>query len=69
MKESKSAKVCQCHSCNQLFAYSDLSSNPRYRHISSCCHASYSILSPKLDRFFDKYLDVNNDPRYYEYKR
>lgn len=66
--EEKTPLVCQCHSCNQIFNYSELSEDPRYRHLSPCCQSSYSVLSPELDDFFEKYLDVNNDPRYYEYK-
>jgi len=60
-------RLCQCHKCNQTFNYSNLSDDPKERHLSPCCKASYSVLDPKLDKFFEKYLDVNNDPKYYEY--
>lgn len=57
--------TCQCHTCNKVFSYSDLNQDISKRHISPCCQASYSVLDPKLDKFFDRYLDVNNDKRYY----
>lgn len=56
--------LCQCHKCGETFNYMQhMDSNK-----SPCCHSSYSILDPSLDQFFSKYLDVNNDQRYYEYE-
>ena len=59
--------LCQCHKCNNLFKRTLLSSDPKERHMSPCCEASYSTLDRKLDRFFLKFLDVNYDEKYYEY--
>lgn len=58
----------QCHKCHKIFKYSDLSQDTSKRHESPCCNSSYSVLSAKLDKFFEQYLDVNNDPRYYTYE-
>lgn len=60
---------CQCHKCNQVFDYSELSEDVHQRHISPCCNSSYSVLDLWIDEFFDKFLYVNNDRKYYEYPR
>ena len=62
-------KKCQCHKCKHIFDYSELSEDVSQRHLSPCCNSSYTVLDRELDRFFEKYLDVNNDKRYYEYGR
>lgn len=61
-------KKCQCHKCKHIFNYSELSKDVSQRHKSPCCSASYMILDIGLDKFFEKYLFVNNDRRYYEYR-
>lgn len=55
--------LCQCHKCGNTFLYVKYQDSVR----SPCCNSSYSILDPDLDRYFQKFLDVNNDPKYYEY--
>lgn len=59
---------CQCHKCHQVFKYSELSKDVHLRHQSPCCKSSYTVLSAELDAFFSKNMDVNNDPRYYDYE-
>lgn len=58
---------CQCNKCKEVFSYSKLSSDIKMRHKSPCCQASYTILDRSLDQFFDKFLYINNDPKYYNY--
>lgn len=67
IKDSKIVK-CQCHKCKKVFEYTDLSDDVYNRHLSPCCKSSYHVLDADLDSFFDKYLYVNTDKRYYEYK-
>lgn len=59
---------CQCHKCKKVFEYTELSDDVHCRHLSPCCGSSYHVLDADLDSFFDKYLYVNTDKRYYEYK-
>ncbi len=61
----KTKTLCQCHVCGNLFEYSNLPEDNRIKHISPCCRSSYSVLSPVLDRFFQKFYDINNDEKYY----
>ena len=58
----------RCHKCRNIFNYSDLSEDTTQRHKSPCCGSSYSALSAKLDKYLEKFLDVNNDLKYYEYE-
>lgn len=59
---------CQCHKCKQIFDFSELSEDAGLRHVSPCCKSSYHILDAKLDKFFERYLYVNDDARYYDYR-
>lgn len=67
IKDSQIVK-CQCHKCKKVFEYTELTDDVYNRHLSPCCKSSYHVLDADLDRFFDKYLYVNTDKRYYEYK-
>lgn len=58
---------CQCHKCKEVFDYSSLSTDVKKRHVSPCCGASYSVLNRSLDQYFEKFLYINNDSKYYEY--
>lgn len=60
----------QCHQCNEIFDYSELSQDVKGRHISPCCGSSYTCvdLEHKLEWYLDKFLYINKDPKYYEYK-
>lgn len=58
-----SETLCQCHHCGETFPYKLIEREIK----SPCCHSTYSILDPDLDRYFQKYLFVNNDSKYYEY--
>lgn len=66
---NSSETKCQCHKCKEIFSYSELSEDVKMRHQTPCCKASYSVLNRSLDQFFQKFLDVNNDKKYYEYKK
>lgn len=63
----KEELMCQCHTCGETFLYSNLSINPKNKHISPCCRGSYSVLDRRLDAFFEKYLEINSDLKYYTY--
>ena len=58
---------CQCHKCKQIFHKSQLSSDVQKRHLSPCCNSSYTVLSKSLDIFFEKYLYINTDLKYFNY--
>lgn len=58
---------CKCNACGHIFDYSELSKDVKQRHLSPCCKSSYHNLDPELDNFLERYLRVNDDPKYYEY--
>lgn len=68
MSEGDKIKLpCQCHKCKQVFSKSQLSKDIKMRHLSPCCKSSYTVLNRSLDHYFQKFLYVNTDPKYFQY--
>lgn len=61
---------CQCHQCNRVFDYFELSQDVKEKHVTPCCKSSYTIIDfdSRTEWYFNKFLYVNKDPKYYEYK-
>lgn len=64
---------CQCSKCGAVFDKDDLVKvtfkNRIFYNRSPCCKSSYSVLDEDLDEYFHKFLYINNDPKYYRYKK
>lgn len=65
IKETK--PVCRCLKCNKLFLVEDIKTDENGHKASPCCGSEFKIYPSRLDLFLNKYLYVNDDPKYYEY--
>jgi alpha-D-ribose 1-methylphosphonate 5-phosphate C-P lyase len=60
--------VCKCLGCNKFFSIEEIVIDDRGHKTTPCCNTNYFIIKPsRMELFFDRYLDVNKDPKYYEY--
>lgn len=60
--------ACQCRKCGKIFDIKEATDIGVGSMKSPCCDWSFYVVDNKTTAWLDdKYLDVNNDDRYYSY--